>query len=173
MAVLVQMQWLVFYVALARPWTYEAIFVRSPRGAAVWSGGASRYDGAEVGRFGACGRGYNPAAKWKPTLERAPGKPHFIDTVQAHVREPLQLMQDKRWEPVDRKKWKPEAAQDIPADTATPVQDDAGPQEDEELPKKEHPGEVTYDKVNAFLNQQVLVVKAINEDIAGVRGKLD
>ncbi|OLQ07872.1 hypothetical protein AK812_SmicGene8691 [Symbiodinium microadriaticum] len=167
------MQWLVFYVALARPWTYEAIFVRSPRGAAVWSGGASRYDGAEVGRFGACGRGYNPAAKWKPTLERAPGKPHFIDTVQAHVREPLQLMQDKRWEPVDRKKWKPEAAQDIPADTATPVQDDAGPQEDEELPKKEHPGEVTYDKVNAFLNQQVLVVKAINEDIAGVRGKLD
>eukprot|EP00437_Effrenium_voratum_P016637 CAMPEP_0181459060 /NCGR_PEP_ID=MMETSP1110-20121109/32632_1 /TAXON_ID=174948 /ORGANISM="Symbiodinium sp., Strain CCMP421" /LENGTH=882 /DNA_ID=CAMNT_0023583571 /DNA_START=53 /DNA_END=2701 /DNA_ORIENTATION=- len=79
---------------------------------------------------------YNPAAKWKPTLERAPGKPHFIDTVQelfehAEHAEHEEKWVDKRWEPVDRKKWKPEAAQDIPADTATAVQDDAGPQEDE------------------------------------------
>ncbi|CAE7853926.1 unnamed protein product, partial [Symbiodinium necroappetens] len=42
-----------------------------------------------------------------------------------------------------------------------------------ELPKKDYPGEVTFDKVNAFLQQQVLVMKGINEDIAGVRGKLD
>ena len=29
------------------------------------------------------------------------------------------------------------------------------------------------EKVNAFLHQQVEVVQAINEDIAGVRAKLD
>ncbi|CAE7597864.1 unnamed protein product, partial [Symbiodinium necroappetens] len=43
----------------------------------------------------------------------------------------------------------------------------------QELPKNKYPGEVTWDKVNSFLQQQVQVVKAINEDIAGVRGKLD
>jgi len=89
---------------------------------------------------------YNSAAKWKPTLERAQGKPHFIETVQelfehaenaGHEEKWVELEQvavrlDKRWEPVDRKKWTPEAAQDVPADTATPVQEDAEPQEDED-----------------------------------------
>ncbi|CAE6914874.1 unnamed protein product [Symbiodinium sp. CCMP2592] len=78
---------------------------------------------------------YNSAAKWKPSLERAAGKPDFIVSVQElfeHAENEEKWVdggyQDKRWEPVDRKKWTPEA----PADTATPVQEDAEPQEDED-----------------------------------------